>query len=90
MKPLAALVLAVLLALTAASAVALVAARHDARRAFIALSTLERERDELNVEYGRLSLERATWADANRVEKIAVGELGMVFPAPTATEVIRR
>jgi cell division protein FtsL len=79
-----------LLAAAAASAIALAHSRHESRRLFIELTRLERERDEINVDFGRLQLERATWVDANRIEKIARGDLGMGFPAPTATQVIRR
>jgi cell division protein FtsL len=81
---------ALLLAAAAASAIALAHSRHESRRLFIELTRLERERDEINIDFGRLQLERATWVDANRIEKIARGDLGMGFPAPTATQVIRR
>lgn len=81
---------AALLAAAVASAVGVVYARHESRRLFVELSVLEAARDELNIDFGRLQLEQATWADANRIEKIARGELGMDFPAPTATRVVRR
>lgn len=81
---------AALLAAAVASAVGVVYARHESRRLFVELSALEAARDELNIDFGRLQLEQATWADANRIEKIARGELGMDFPAPTATRVVRR
>lgn len=79
-----------LLAAVVASAVGVVYARHESRRLFVELSALEAARDELNIDFGRLQLEQATWADTNRIEKIARGDLGMDFPAPTATRVIRR
>ena len=81
---------AALLAAAVASAVGVVYARHESRRLFVELSALEAARDELNIDFGRLQLEQATWADANRIEKIARGDLGMDFPAPTATRVVRR
>ena len=81
---------ALLLAAAVASAVGVVYARHESRRLFVELSALEAARDELNIDFGRLQLEQATWADTNRIEKIARGELGMDFPAPTATRVVRR
>jgi cell division protein FtsL len=79
-----------LLGAAVSSAVGVVYARHESRRLFVELSALEAARDELNIEFGRLQLEQATWADTNRIEKIARGELGMDFPGPTATRVIRR
>ncbi|KAA2285119.1 cell division protein FtsL [Arenimonas fontis] len=62
------------------SALGVVWARHQHRQAYIALSSLERERDELNIEFGRLQLEQATWSEANRVEQVAGTRLGMRFP----------
>ena len=62
------------------SAVAVVYARHLHRQAYIALSTLEHERDELNIEFGRLQLEQATWSEANRIEQVAGTRIGMKYP----------
>lgn len=73
-----------LLALSAAviaSALGVVWARHEHRQAYIALSTLEKQRDELNIEFGRLQLEQATWSEANRIEQVAGTRLGMTFPS---------
>ncbi len=84
------IVLAVIGSAVVASAVAVVYARQETRRHFVSLSKLEAQRDELNIEFGQLQLEQATWADTARVEQVARGDLGMVFPAPTETRVIRR
>lgn len=83
-------VLALLAAIAAASAIAVVHARHQSRIAFVELTRLEAERDELNIEFGRLQLEQATWAETNRIEQIAATRLGMVFPGPGETRVVRR
>ena len=64
--------------------------RHEHRQAFIALSKLERARDELNIEFGRLQLEQATWAESNRVDQVARSRLGMVFPRTEDIVVLRR
>jgi cell division protein FtsL len=69
------LVLAVL-----SSAVAVVYSRHLHRQAYIALTTLEHQRDELNIEFGRLQLEQATWSEANRIEQVAGNRIGMKYP----------
>jgi cell division protein FtsL len=74
------LVAALLLAGTVGSAIAVVQARHEHRQLFVDLSELERERDELNIEFGRLQLEQATWADTHRIERIARSQLGMKYP----------
>jgi cell division protein FtsL len=73
-------ILAVLLAAVVVSAVGVVQARHEHRQSFVELSALERERDELNIEFGRLQLEQATWADTHRIERIARSQLGMKYP----------
>lgn len=84
------LALALLLAATIASAIGVVYARQQSRLAFVELSRLGNERDNLNFEFGRLQLEQATWAENNRIEQIARGRLGMVSPGPAETMVIKR
>jgi cell division protein FtsL len=79
-----------LFAVVAASAIAVVHARHEYRRLFIELTALTTERDELNVEFGRLQLEQATWADTNRVEQLARAQLGLTFPDATQLRVLER
>jgi cell division protein FtsL len=82
--------LSLLLLATIASAIALVYAIQQSRLAFIELSKLGNERDDLNFEFGRLQLEQATWAENNRIEQIARGRLAMVSPNAAATVVIKR
>lgn len=90
MKAVGATLLVLLLLATLASAVAVVYARQQSRLAFVELSKLGNERDDLNFEFGRLQLEQATWAENNRIEQIARGKLGMVSPDAATTVVIRR
>lgn len=84
------LALSILLLATVASAIGVVYARQQSRVAFIALSQLGNDRDNLNFEFGRLQLEQATWAENNRIEQIARGRLGMVSPSVAETVVIKR
>jgi cell division protein FtsL len=72
-----------------ASAIGVVWARHLHRQAYIELSTLERGRDELNIEFGRLQLEQATWSEANRIEQVAGTRIGMKFPEDADIVVLR-
>jgi cell division protein FtsL len=72
-----------------AAAIAVVYARHEHRQLFGALDKLQRERDELNIEFGRLQLEQATWAESNRIDQVARDRLGMVFPSTDETVVVR-
>ena len=75
-----AIVFGVLISGAIASAVGVVYTRHEHRQRFIELSQLERQRDELNIEFGRLQLEQATWAETSRIELVAQEKLGMRFP----------
>ena len=83
------LLLAVLLLANVASAIGVVYARHEHRQLFVMLSGLEKARDELNIDFGRLQLEQATWAESNRVDQIARTRLGMKFPDGAEIEVVR-
>lgn len=71
------------------SALAVVYARHQHRQLFVQLSRLERDRDELNIEFGRLQLEQATWSESNRIDQVARDRLGMKFPEGAEIVVIR-
>ena len=74
------IILAVLLAASVITAIGVVHARHQHRQLFVELTRLEHERDELNIEFGRLQLEQATWAESNRIDQVARERLGMKFP----------
>ena len=60
------------------SAIEIVVAQHQSRKLFIEIQALEKTRDELNEEWGRLQLEQSTWATDERIESIARSDLGMV------------
>lgn len=85
---LATLILMMLLAAVVVSGLAVVHERHTHRQLFVELSELEQQRDELNIEFGRLQLEQATWADPNRIEQIARGPLGMKYPEAADLRVV--
>ena len=90
MKAIGALAVSVLLLAVMVSAIAVVWARHQGRVSFVELTQLQNQRDALNVEFGRLELEQATWAAPGRVEQIARSQLGMITPAPEQTELVRQ
>ena len=81
--------LAVLTIATVITAIGVVHARHQHRELYVQLTRLERERDELNIEFGRLQLEQATWAESNRIDQVARNRLGMKFPAAGEIVVVR-
>jgi len=70
---------AILLALVVVTAMAVVYAKHFNRMLYAELSALYKERDAMNVEWGRLQLEQSTWATHGRIEKVARQELQMHY-----------
>jgi len=79
-----------LLAVLVACALGLVSSQHKARKLF---SELEREHErarELDAEYGRLQIEASTWGLHSRVERIAVGTLGLRAPDPRRVRLVAR
>jgi cell division protein FtsL len=71
------------------SGVAVVYARQEHRQAYMQLTKLVRERDEINIEFSRLQLEQATWAETNRIEQVATERLGMTFPQAAEMVVVK-
>lgn len=71
-----------------ASAVGVVAAKHESRQAFIEHQSELAERDALNLEWTQLQIEQSTWATQGRIEQQARDELGMIKPEPDRIVVI--
>ncbi len=78
--------LAILLAICA---LAVVTARHQARKSFVELQSLERQGRELDIEWGRLQLEQSTWAMHSRIEQIAQKQLAMAEPDLQRIQVVK-
>lgn len=89
MRAFGAILLLILLGVTMASAVGVVWTRHESRMEFMELTRLQDQRDDLNVEYGRLELEQATWAEPARIDAEA-RKLGMLDPRPQDIQLVRR
>ena len=90
MKTIGLFSLLLLLASVMASAIAVVWTRHQSRSLFVQLSQLQSQRDELNIEYGRLELEQATWAEPRRIDNEARSKLGMFTPRPQDVQLVRQ
>lgn len=82
--------LLLLLGAVLASAIAVVWTRHQSRSLFVQFSQLQSQRDELNIEYGRLELEQATWAEPRRIDSEARTKLGMFTPRPQDVQLVRQ
>jgi cell division protein FtsL len=72
------------------SAVEVVIARHDTRKLFVEIQVLEKDRDNLNEEWGRLQLEQSTWATDARIESVSKTELHMIEPETRSVMLISK
>ena len=63
-----------------ASGIGTIYTQHLHRKLFVELDSLERERDAMEDEWGRLLLERAVWAGRGRIEHIARERLELELP----------
>lgn len=90
MKAIGIFSLLVLLAVVMVSAIAVVWTRHQSRTLFVQLSQLQSQRDALNIEYGQLELEQATWAEPRRIDSEARTRLGMITPRPQDVQLVRQ
>ncbi len=70
------------------SAVWVVKTKHQSRQLFVELEALTRERDRLQVDWGRLQLEESTWGTHSRVETLARTRLSLYQPSPQQVLVV--
>ena len=70
-------------------ALAVVSARHQARKLFVQLQSEQARARDLDVEWGRLQLEISTWLMHNRVEEVARSRLHMAVPDPRRVYVLQ-
>lgn len=73
-----------------ASGIMVVVAQHDARKQFRELQALEKERQELEIEWGRLELEQGAWTTHSRIESLADQRLDMKIPQMGDTVMVQR
>lgn len=74
--------LVVLVVLCMVSAISVVIVRHKNRVAFVEYQQSQSQSDQLQIEWGRLKLEYATWAAAHQLADEAQANFKMVAPAP--------
>ena len=72
--------LLLLVGIVCLSAIMLVYSKHESRKLFTELQSLQREQDRMDVEWGRLQLEQSAWATHVRVEQLAQEKLGLRTP----------
>jgi cell division protein FtsL len=71
-----------------ASAAGAIYTSHRAREQFVELERLHRERDQLEVTWGQLELDKASLSANAHVEQVAAIHLKMAAPDPTAIKVV--
>ena len=69
-----------LLAITTSSATGVIYTTHKNRYLLNELQQLEKQRNELQVEWGQLLLEQSSLVSGGRIENLAIAELGMTIP----------
>lgn len=79
-------ILGLLLLAVIGSALGVIYSRHESRKLFVELQQLNKQVDELNIEWGRLQLEQSAWSAHGRIERIAGKKLNMKLP--DANEVV--
>jgi cell division protein FtsL len=84
------IIILIALAAVICSALGVVYARHESRRASVQLGLLENQRDEFIAEWSRLQLEQAWLADASHVESKAREQLGMQAPEQVIILVVEK
>jgi cell division protein FtsL len=90
MRVIGTILLVLLFSAVMVSAIGVVWTRHQSRVLFVQLTQLQNQRDDLNIEYGRLELEQATWAEPRRIDSEARSKLGMVTPRPQDIRLVSR
>jgi len=81
--------LVIVFVLVLASAVGVVFSKHESRKLFVQLQTLQKERDQMDIEWGRMQLEQSTWATHGRIERLARKKLDMTIPRAENVKIIR-
>ncbi len=69
--------LLLLMVLVMFSALAVVYSKHQSRKLFVELNSLQKTRDAMDVEWGQLQLEQSAWSSSGRIEKLARQRLNM-------------
>ncbi len=67
----------VLLILVVMSAFGVIYAKHENRKLYVQFRESQKQRDALDVDWGRLQLEQSTWATHSRIEEVARKKLAM-------------
>ena len=64
-----------------ASAIELILIRHESRLLFIEIQQSYKQRDQLDVIWGKLQLERSAWTHPQKIQQQATKKLHMITPS---------
>ncbi len=82
-RPVVRLVIAIFI-----SAVLLVLVKNAYHQAFMKLQALKVEQSELHTEWMQLLIEEGTWGNYDRINQIAINQMGMSVPTPFNTQIL--
>lgn len=71
------------------SATGVIYSKHESRKLFVQLQALQKEQDQMDIEWGRMQLEQSTWATHGRIERLARKKLDMKIPSADKVVIIR-
>ncbi len=71
------------------SAAGVIYSKHESRKLFVQLQALQKEQDQMDIEWGRMQLEQSTWATHGRIERLARKKLDMQIPSVDKVVIIR-
>jgi len=71
------------------SAVGVIWSKHQARMLFVELQRLEKQRDQLDVEWAQWRLQQSVDAAHDRIERVARNDLKMSAPQPRQVSLVR-
>jgi cell division protein FtsL len=76
--------------LVLASALAVALVSHICRQKYDQLTALEREKNQLQVAYGKYLLEQSAWGSLQRIETMAKDSLNMHSPQPQEIMMVKQ
>ena len=82
--------IALLWILVVVSALSVAFVSHLCREKYSELTAMEREANQLQVDYGKYLLEQSAWGSLQRIENIAAKNLQMHSPLPEEILMIKR
>ena len=78
----------ILVAVTFLSALGVVMVKNAYRQAYISKHQQEKRTEQLHTQWMQLLLEEGTWGSGQRIEQVAITQMGMKVPDAADTEIL--